>query len=301
MKPQTTIPNKGNKFYNTTSNGGYSWCIKGKPTQDGLNVLDNCVGWACGRFNEIYATETGYQGMKYPQLNCNAENFIERATSIGLSYQYEPCLGGIMVWEGYGSLAGHIAIPEQFNSDGSVLTSESGYNHFAFRNYTRYKGDGNWGLDSSKFKYLGCIINPSNPKPEPTPPPTPYPFNGIVKKGSKLYAENGNQYKNPASADRQVQVLGEVNGRYKVYGDTFNPHIVYVNKGDVIPNTGYPFNGIVKKGSPLYNEYGGRYKNGASADRDVRVEGELNGRYKVYGNTFNPHIVYVDKQNVIRK
>ena len=134
---------------------------------------------------------------------------------------------------------------------------------------------------------------------QPTPP-SPYPFNGIVKKGSKLYAENGNQYKNPASADRQVQVLGEVNGRYKVYGDTFNPHIVYVNKGDVIANTGYPFNGIVKKGSPLYNEYGNRYKNGASADRPVKVEGELNGRYKVYGSTFNPHIVYVDKSNVIR-
>lgn len=303
MKPQTTIPNKGNPFYNTTSNGGYSWCIQGKPTQDGLNVLDNCVGYSCGRFNEVYSTETGYKGMKYPQLNCNAENFIERGQSIGLSYQYEPVVGGIMVWEGIDSngvkRAGHVANVEDKYEDGGVLTSESGWKHFDFRNYTRYKGDGNWGLNSN-FKYLGCIINPSNPKPEPTPPPSPYPFNGIVKKGSKLYAENGNQYKNPASADRQVQVLGEVNGRYKVYGDTFNPHIVYVNKGDVIPNTGYPFNGIVKKGSPLYNEYGSRYKNGASADRPVKVEGELNGRYKVYGSTFNPHIVYVDKSNVIR-
>ncbi len=300
MKIQTTLPEKWNKFYNTTSNGGYSWCIQGKPTQEGLNVLDNCVGYSCARFNEVYATETGYQGMKYPQLNCNAENFIERGQSIGLTYQLEPSLGGIMVWKGVSkNNAGHVASVERINDDGSVLTSESGYNHFAFRNYTRYKGDGNWGLNSN-FQYLGCLINPSNPKPEPTPP-TPFPFNGIVKKGSKLYAENGNQYKNPASQDRQVQVLGEKDGRYKVYGDTFSPHVVYVNKGDVVKNTGFPFNGIVKKGSPLYNKYGSRYKNGASADRDVKVEGEVNGRYKVYGNTFNPHIVYVDKENVIRK
>lgn len=299
MKPQTTLPNKNNPFYNTTSNNGYSWCIVGKPTVEGLNVLDNCVGWSCGRFNEVYSIETGYKGMKYPQLNCNAENFIERATSIGLSYQYEPCIGGIMVWEGKGSLAGHVANVEQKNSDGSVLTSDSGWKHFDFRNYTRYKGNGNWGLNSN-FKYLGCIINPSNPKPEPTPPPSPYPFNGIVKKGSKLYAENGNQYKNPASADRPVTVKGELNGRYKVYGSTFNPHIVYVNKGDVIPQSQYPFNAAVKKGTVFYNENGQRYPSSAKSSFQVQVQGELNGRYKVYASRLNPNIVYCDKSSIIR-
>ena len=216
MKIQTTIPNKGNPFYNTTSNGGYSWCIKGKPTQDGLNVLDNCVGYACGRFNEIYSIETGYKGMKYPQLNCNAENFIQRATSIDLKYQYEPIIGGIMVWEGKGSLAGHVAIVEQIIDNNKVLTSESGYNHFAFKNYTREKGNSNWGLNSN-YKYLGCIINPSSPKPQPIPP-SPYPFEGIVKKGSYLYTYDGRKYKYPASANRKVEVLGEKNNRYRVYG-----------------------------------------------------------------------------------
>lgn len=300
MKIQTTLPNKGNKFYNTTSNGGYSWCIQGQPTVNELNVLDNCVGWACGRFNEVYSTETGYKGMKYPQLNCNAELFIERAQKAGLSYQYEPTIGGIMVWEGKGSLAGHVASVEDKYSDGGVLTSESGWKNFDFRNYTRYKGDGAWGLDKRYFTYLGCIINPSNPKPEPTPP-SEFPFNGKVKKGSKLYNESGNAYKNPASADRQVEVLGEKGGRYKVYGSTFNPHIVYVDKGNVVKNSGYPFNAVLKKGSPLYNDKGQKYPNGASADRNVVVQGELNGRYKIYGNTFNPHIVYCNKGDIRRK
>ena len=73
MKMRTTKPENGNKFYNTVLKGGYSHCIAGYPTDKGCNVLANCVGYACGRFNEIIGT------MKYPYLNCNAENFIERA------------------------------------------------------------------------------------------------------------------------------------------------------------------------------------------------------------------------------
>ena len=72
MKVRTTKPEAGNKFYITKSRGGYSDCIQGKPT-DNCNVLANCVGYACGRFNEIIGN------MKYPAFNCNAENFIERA------------------------------------------------------------------------------------------------------------------------------------------------------------------------------------------------------------------------------
>ena len=179
---QTKLPNKGNKYYNTTSNGGYSHCIKGKPTQSGLNVLCNCVGWACGRFNEVYSLESKYKGMKYWQLNCNAEDFITRGKSIGLKASIEPVVGGIMVWEGKGSLAGHVAFVEKKNSDTQVFTSESGYNHFAFANYTRNKGDGNWG-GGSNLKYLGCLINPAV-KPEPTPKPSSFlPKRGYFKLG----------------------------------------------------------------------------------------------------------------------
>lgn len=306
MKPQRTLPNKGNPFYNTTGNGGYSWCIQGKPTVSGLTVLCNCVGWSCGRFNEVYSETTGYKGMKYPQLNCNAENFYERAKSLGLEIRQEPTLGGIMIWEGKGSLAGHVANVEILYSATDVLTSESGYNHFEFQNFSRSKGsNGNWGLDTRYYKYLGCIVNPANPQPEPEPvPPTPpseYPFAGIVKKGSPLYAANGNQYKYGTQADRAVEVQGELNGRYKVYGSTFSPHIVYVNKGDVIKEGKiYPFNAICVKGSALYNANGKKYPNGTSADRKVIVQGEVNGRYQIYGETFTPHIVYCDKSSIRR-
>lgn len=307
-KIQKTLPNKGNKFYNTDSNGGYSWCIQGSPTIDGLNVLCNCVGWACGRFNEIYSIETGYKGMKYPQLCCNAEDFIRKAKQIGLQVQKEPTNGGIMVWEGKGDLKGHVALVENDIIHGKkVFTSESGYKNFDMRNYTRTNDNGNWGVNNY-YTYLGCIVNPCNPKPEVDPEPTPtpgdYPFDGIVKKGTIFYKENGTRYPNPALKNRYVVVQGEQDTNkdmYKIFCEDLNPKIVYVHKNDVIrQQSEYPFNAIVKVDSKLYNKDGTKYKNNASANRHVIVRGEYNGRYEIYGETFTPHVVYCDKSSIIK-
>lgn len=159
MNIRNTIPEKGNKFYNTVSNGGFSLCIKGKPTQSGRNVLSNCVGYACGRFNEIIGS------MKYATLNCNAENFIERAKSIGLEISNVPTLGGIMVWQKGGTLnskdgAGHVAIVERIDSSNRIYTSESVYGGAAFYNVLRTNNNGRWGMNSN-YTFRGCIKNPS--------------------------------------------------------------------------------------------------------------------------------------------
>lgn len=159
MKIRTTKPESGNKFYNTISKGGYSRCIVGYPSDKGCNVLSNCVGYACGRFNEIIGT------MKYPYLNCNAENFIERAKQYGLEISDKPTLGGIMVWQKGATLsgddgAGHVAIVEKIIDDNTIYTSESGYGSSAFWNSTRSNTNGRWGIGSD-YKFRGCIINPS--------------------------------------------------------------------------------------------------------------------------------------------
>ena len=170
MKIRTTKPESGNKFYNTVSKGGYSHCIVGYPTDKSCNVLSNCVGYACGRFNEIIGT------MKYPYLNCNAENFIERAKQYGLEISDKPTLGGIMVWQKGATLsgndgAGHVAIVEKIIDDNTIYTSESGYGSSAFWNSTRSNTSGRWGIGSG-YKFRGCIINPSikdNIPSEPKP------------------------------------------------------------------------------------------------------------------------------------
>lgn len=157
MNVRTSKPSAGNKFYITRSKGGYSHCIQGKPT-DTCNVLANCVGYACGRFNEIIGS------MKYPSLNCNAENFIERAKSLGLKVVNYPTLGGIMVWQKGSTLsgsdgAGHVAMVEKIIDNNTIYTSESGYGSSAFWNATRKNTNGKWGQGSS-YTFRGCIINP---------------------------------------------------------------------------------------------------------------------------------------------
>lgn len=134
--------------------------------------------------------------------------------------------------------------------------------------------------------------------PTPPTPPGPYPYTATIRKGSALYNENGYQYPNGTSADRIVTVEGELNGRYQIWGQTFNPHRVYCDKSAIDGGQTYPFTAVIRKGSPLYNKYGTRYQNGTSADRTVTVQGEYNGRYEVWGQTFTPHVVYCDKSSI---
>lgn len=166
---RTTKPSN-NPYYITTDKGGYSWAIKGSPTDSTANVLANCVGYANGRFAEIMAEETGEKGIKY-QLVCNAENFIEKAKNYGLKISSKPTLGGIMVWQ-KGTLsssdgAGHVAVVERLNKDGSIYISESGWGASRpFWNSTRTNSNGRWGQGSG-YTFRGCIINPAV-KDEPT-------------------------------------------------------------------------------------------------------------------------------------
>lgn len=162
--PVTSTPNSHDAniaLFNNASNGGVSKCITGKPTDSICNVLSNCVGWASGRFNQIYNILNGTSGvMKYP-FACNAGNFIEKAKEFGLSYGAEPQVGAIMCWSKDGG-AGHVAIVEKVLSATKVYTSESGWNcNTKFWNKTREKGsNGNWGA-SSAYHFRGFIYNPA--------------------------------------------------------------------------------------------------------------------------------------------
>ena len=157
---RTTKP-QNSPYYIRKADGGYSDACKGKPTDPTATALANCVGYANGRFAEII----GKPCIEY-QLVCNAENFIERATAMGLKISPKPTLGGIMVWQKGSTLsgtdgAGHVAIVEQIIDDNTILTSESGYGaKKIFWNQTRTNNNKRWG-QSSEYKFRGCIINPS--------------------------------------------------------------------------------------------------------------------------------------------
>lgn len=187
-----TKPEAKNPYYNTKGNGGYSTCIKGKPTDKGCDVLSNCVGFASGAFNEYLG-----EGREVYDLNCNAENFIERAIVRGLSIVQEPVVGGIMVWQKGTTLsskdgAGHVAFVAEKHDDNTVLTSESGYNSSAFWTTLRHRGNGNWGQNSA-YKYRGCIVNPRQPEEPSAPIVEPETKTLAFKEGDKVII-NGDLY-----------------------------------------------------------------------------------------------------------
>ena len=158
------------------------------------NILTGqCVGYASGRYNEIIGH------MKYPYLNCNAEGFINRAkkTYPGIKIEYDinkGTVGSIIVWEGVGNLAGHVAVIEKVYGPGDYFTSESSYGGKAFFNARRSNKNGRLGM-SSNYKFLGFLKNEAI-KDEPVDP-----FEGIrdeelAKRVWKGEFGNGNDRKN---------------------------------------------------------------------------------------------------------
>ena len=227
MKIRTIKPEAGNKYFIKKSSGGFSTCIQGKPTDKDCNILSNCVGYACGAYNE--ELELGYE--KY-HLNCNAENFIERAIASGLSVYKEPVVGGIMVWQKGATLsgsdgAGHVAICTQEIVKGSteaedyIVTSDSAYGGKSFYRIKRKRGNGNWGA-ATNYKFRGCIAPEGYtpiPKPElkPEPKPTPTPSVDILDLVRKtIRGDFGNgEARKKALGENYKEVQNQVNLNYK--------------------------------------------------------------------------------------
>ena len=175
FKPRLTKPEAGNPYYNRLANGGYSGAILGSPTDPGCNVLANCVGYAAGRFNEIIG-KGKYVYFQYPP---NAEDFYDTAISQGLETGSTPRLGAIIVWakgKTWTSAdgAGHVAVVEEIKSDGSIITSESGYGCAnPFWTSHRYRESGNWGA-GTQYRFLGFIYQPET-----------QPAERVIRKGDR--------------------------------------------------------------------------------------------------------------------
>lgn len=114
--------------------------------------LPNCTCYAWGRFWEI-GDPTG-EGLNRPTLPlgdagtwfANATNY-ERGTT--------PQLGAVICWSDNDGGAGHVAIVEKIHDDGSITTSNSGWNADFF-----YMNDIAAGYSLSGYTFQGFIYNP---------------------------------------------------------------------------------------------------------------------------------------------
>ena len=244
-----TYKPSGNKNYITTGSGGWNTCIKGYPMDPNANVLANCVGYASGRFNEIINEARGTTGCTYKGLNCNAEWFIERAQQAGLKIGHTPKVGAIICWQkgnvdGGQDGAGHVAIVERVNSDGSIYTSESGYGSTAFWNQTRNNSNGRWGCGSGyalrAFIYLpddvqkivDNSVNPPKPEEDKS-----NGYTGKFKKGDKVVI-NGPLYVSSTAINPTGTVSNKVTEIVLVAENTAHPYnttgyLGWMNESDI--------------------------------------------------------------------
>ena len=139
-QPRLTAPDTGNAFYyadNPFYQSGYG--------------MPNCTCYAYGRFWEI-------SGVK-PSLSLgDAERWWSH--SDGYHRGQTPRLGAVIVWAKGSSSdgsdgSGHVAIVEQINTDGSIVTSNSAWGGSNF--YTKVIPA---GYTVSGYTFLGFIYNP---------------------------------------------------------------------------------------------------------------------------------------------
>lgn len=220
----------GNKNFMTTGTGGWSTCIKGKPNDANATVLANCVGYASGRFNEIVNVTRGTSGCTYKTLNCNAENFAERAIAAGLKTGSTPKRGAIMCWA-KGTLAssdgaGHVAIVERVDSNSRVYTSESGYGGTAFWNQSRSNSNGRWGIGNG-YSFRCFIYLPEDVQTAidgPVQPTDPFPGVSDEELAKRVWAGE----------------FGSGNERKEKLGSRYDAVQALVNKGVGKPTTPTP-------------------------------------------------------------
>ena len=227
--PRLTIPEKGNPYYNRKDSGGYSDAIKGKPTQTGLDVLSNCVGYAYGRFNEI----VGDKGCFY-LCPVNAELFIDymnQGKKKGLTTGLNPKLGAIAVWQAGSTKqgsdgAGHVAVVEQILSNGTIVTSESGYGSSnPFWTKKRTNSNGRWGQNTN-YKFLGFIYNPAV---------TDEPTTKRYVEGDIVYFKGGKTYTSSSAKTSTVEAIASLAKITKTYDGIHPYHCRKINeKGNFV-------------------------------------------------------------------
>lgn len=174
---RTTAPTEADAWY--YANNPFYWSGYGMP---------NCTAYAWGRFAELLGSS--------PKLSLgNAENWYGH--SDGYARGKTPKVGAVICWRkgqagNSSDGAGHVAIVEQVNEDGSIVTSESGWQSSAFWWRTaRTNSNGNWGA-SSAYVFQGFIYHPTD-------------FDGTG--GTNVEPITGNRYLTRAEMETNAQYI----------------------------------------------------------------------------------------------
>lgn len=155
ITPKYTTPSRSNKYYIAKAAGGYN--------PSGLSypyypfVMPNCVSFAWGRFSEILGEPCKLQQANGGQMFSVNKGVYETGDV--------PAIGAMACWAMPGE-AGHVAIVEEINEDGSIYTSNSGWgwqSKYSENQWVRkvHGTKSNGWTDWGGYIFQGFIYNPN--------------------------------------------------------------------------------------------------------------------------------------------
>lgn len=153
--------------------GSKYWYSDGNPFYAAGYGLPNCTCYAYGRWWEI-------TGERPTDLSLgNANTWWDVGINRGIPHGNEPRLGAIICfYYSDDDGGGHVAVVEQINPDGSIVTSNSAYGGTYFYTQTLYPPEYKTADGWPSYGYVqGFLYLPLSYVPPPLPPPKP------VKKG----------------------------------------------------------------------------------------------------------------------
>ena len=182
--PRFTQPDVNNPFWTSTRAGGYNGQIVpgdyGSLSAWNNSVLANCTGYVHGRWMELGNVNSDVYGIS----NGNATTYF--SYNDGYERGQIPRLGAIACYSGglYGG-AGHVAIVEQINHDGSVVYSQSDYGISIFSTPTVQPPEYNPWVNQG-LVFQGFIYHPGIEPVDPT-----YNLTVVNGRANKTRGKNG--------------------------------------------------------------------------------------------------------------
>ena len=155
MITRLTMPNlTPNRSFIGKADGGKNPCIM-RPSGSDQKVFPyrNCVAYMWARMNETWGAELPSQ---------NAERYFMLAQNNHWITSDKPMIGSCICWAKGSAVqssdgAGHVAFVEAINSNGSIITSESGWSASKPWWTTTRKSGGRWGQPAG-YTFLGFFL-----------------------------------------------------------------------------------------------------------------------------------------------